>query len=235
MTYIAVSDKTVCVIFPKVGSMSIRSALGKIPHQQVTAKEALNYEERVAFYRDPVERLNSMFNMCWWGIHNNSNMTELVPDGVILAYGGKVSSPLRGFNSQRWTVKDEQKLQLALTAARDENPNISDRNLTRLLDQQDYERFVDHILVEQDPHWDSQVSLATDEGVLVPNISYRFEDINKEWSKHIGGTLPVLNHWEAVTKNPHKLGSLNQFYARDISKRAEIASNNPGNSGRGNN
>ena len=220
--YFAVSETVVICPWPKVATTSINAALGGIPNSQVTAKEAVdNYPIRIGWYRDHIERINSTFKMVWWGRHNNSNMSSLVPIDVIRAYGLKVSG-FRSDNPHHWTSENEAHFQATVSQLRDENPRIEDADLTLLLNQIDYENYINYILkADRNPHWEPQTSLSMDNGVFVPNKLLRFENIGADWAKYVGGLdFPHRNIAPAVQVSPYKVSELDDLYVDDIAMRA---------------
>jgi len=59
-----------------------------------------------------------------------------------------------------------------------------------------FEQFIDHVLQQPNPHWDSQVKQVTDKhGLYVPTITHKFEDIGEMWSHYSDATL---NHKNAA-------------------------------------
>lgn len=61
-----VDEKTLVCAVPKVGSQSIQEALSSVKGYIVTPEKALQIEKRIAFVRDPLERLISCFSHFWW-------------------------------------------------------------------------------------------------------------------------------------------------------------------------
>lgn len=57
----------------------------------------------------------------------------------------------------------------------------------------DYRAFIDFILEHENPHWQPQVELLTHEGVYVPTITERFEDLSHRFSHYLGGKLGISN------------------------------------------
>ena len=214
MSYYAVSDNTVVVVNLKAGSMAMRSSIMQTPFIEVTAKQALNYERRVMFLRDPIERVNSMFNMLYHLTTGNSSYDEILPSGVILAHGARVSN-FTGINDHRYTGKIRE--DCAVRIYRERIKLLSDDQIISKLDNEDYERYVDYILAgNKDDHWGVQVDLSKHNSELVPNIIHNFNELADKWQDYVTAPISKDNSWPAVTHDVYRLNDLNTFYADDL-------------------
>ena len=120
--FVKVNDSTVICVLPKVASMSIHEALSQVPHSIITAAEAALLPRRVAFFRDPLERVKSFFNQIWWGVHNNVRYDEFMDQSIVTAYGGKILK-LSHVNAHHWTTQNEEDYQAFLVALKAEFPS----------------------------------------------------------------------------------------------------------------
>lgn len=215
MPFYAVNEDTVICINPKAGSMSMHSALSQVPYTEVRASDALNFRVRVMFPRQPVNRLNSLFNMLWRMTLNNSSYEGMVPKGTIQAYSARVESRI-GSNEHRWTdtrraeyTEDKRVRELA--------GDNTDARLIASMNNDDYHRFVDYILADNhDDHWGSQIKLCTEGRNFIPTVAHRFEDVNTYWTNYVNSPLPTENSWPSVTHDEYRLSDLNRYYADDI-------------------
>ena len=62
----------------------------------------------------------------------------------------------------------------------------------------DYCTFVDFILAHENPHWQPQVELLTHEGVYVPTVTERFENLGARFSHYLKGKLGISNTSKAL-------------------------------------
>lgn len=212
---LAANDPVVMVVAPKAGSSSMRYALGKVPHLNISIEEAATYDNIIMFLRDPIERVNSLFNMFWRYALNNSRTTEFMPDTTIKAYGGRVKGGV-GSNEHHWTPALKSEYDTKLTLERASTP--LDGDLILSLNNQDYERFIDFILANPaaDDHWGSQVELATHNRVFLPTTVHPLSDLNLKWTDYVKSPIPQDNSWPAVSHDVYRLAELQTLYAKDI-------------------
>lgn len=208
--YLKVSTDTCIQVVSKVGSMSMRSAINQVPHQEIRVAEALLLPKRVMFVRHPLTRLASAFNHFWWLTLNNTRYHEFVPAGVILADGGRLEGRVGGnehhFSGDRKKFYDDK---LAEEIAK----GGTTEEIAVRLKQEDWNRFIDHVLSgNNDDHWAPQLDIAKHDGQIVANIAHRFEDVRTHWTKYVGGTLPELNSWQDVPKIDYRLAELRSYY-----------------------
>ncbi len=57
----------------------------------------------------------------------------------------------------------------------------------------DYPTFIDFIMSHENPHWQPQIELLTHEGVYVPTVTERFEDLPAHFSLYLKGKLGISN------------------------------------------
>ena len=214
MAFYAVSDSTVIIVNPKAGSRSMMESIELAPFTEVTALEALAYENRVLFLWHPLARLSSMFNMLYRITLNNGQYAEFMPVGTIKAHGSRVKNGV-GANEHHWKGTRKQEFIDSLVTER--LLSLTDDELELKLNNRDYRRYVELILAgNYNAHWGSQVALSSHEGVLVANIIHKFEDVNLHWLKYVQSPLPHLNSWPPVIHDPYKIPELRALYAADI-------------------
>lgn len=220
MSFVKTSNDTCICIFPKVASLSIWESIGSTQYATISGEDALKLPNRIAFYRDPIERVNSMFNHLHgiYGVYNGT--TDIIPDGTIIAYADRVDG-FRGENSHHWKQEHEDDLQARIQEFRGVNPSITNEQIKAEFIKEDYERFIDYILSDSpdNDHWRPQTAMSKDRGTFVPNIVYNFEQINEKWGDHFPGKLPQTNSWQNVPKQPYRLGELQSYYADDTARR----------------
>jgi len=214
MSYYAVSDTTVIAVNPKAGSMAMKSSISLTPFAEVTAELALAYDRRVMFVRDPIERVNSLFNMFYHLASGSSDFGEMVPHGIILAYGVRVGSFV-GLNDHRYVGETRALCEARIAAER--AAGLSDTQIINKLNNEDYKRFIDYILAgSQNDHWGQQTELSTHNGQLVPNILHDFNTIATYWQDYATAPIQKENSWPAVAHDEYRLADLRAFYADDI-------------------
>jgi len=214
MSYYAVSDTTVIAINPKAGSMAMRASISQTPFVEITAVQALEYEQRVMFIRDPVERVNSLFNMFYHLTTGCSGFSDTLPGDIILAYGARVGSFV-GANDHRYIGRKRYDCEARVNQER--NGTLSDEQITVKLNNEDYQRYIDYILAgNKDDHWGSQVALSSLDGQLVPNVIHNFSDIDTVWQDYVIAPIKQQNSWPSVSHDDYRLADLQAFYADDI-------------------
>jgi hypothetical protein len=83
--------------------------------------------------------------------------------------------------------------------------------------QGDYEAFIDHMLLHtNEEHWESQIVVASSNGVFVPTVCHRLDDIREKWENYFKGYLPWANSWSKLPVSDYRKPELLEFYARDI-------------------
>ena len=75
-----------------------------------------------------------------------------------------------------------------------------------------YEAFVDYALTNENEHWSPQVGLLGG----VPNVWYRFEDIDVFWPDYFDVALPHKNASPAHAVNGYRRNDIETKYRRDI-------------------
>ena len=78
-----------------------------------------------------------------------------------------------------------------------------------------YQAFIDHTLNTKGDHWDSQVELLTYNGVFLPTICHRFEDINEIWGQYRTGFIPHINGCVHETVPEYREDELKSKYKLD--------------------
>lgn len=85
------------------------------------------------------------------------------------------------------------------------------------MEQEEYEEFIDHIISEENTHWDSQIDLlTTSDGVFTPTIIHKFEDIKIYWENYAVGELPWDNAFSKVPHADYRVDDISHKYARDL-------------------
>ncbi len=150
MPFLSRAGSDVCIArILKVANRSIETwvcnAKGSL---EVSNEEALEYPRRVAFIRDPLERLKSSFFMARWEVRQG-HLWDNIPAEYLF---------------------------------------IENRGI-----QKDYEMFLDYVFNNENNHWKPQTDLISHNGVLVPNIYHRMQDISIHYDKYFDeGTIPHL-------------------------------------------
>jgi len=83
-------------------------------------------------------------------------------------------------------------------------------------DLAEYRRFIDYILKNNDPHWDSQYDLMLYNHSFVPNKVHKFDDIGSLWGLYAAGMLPHINAWTDRQYNHYRLDELLFKYSKDL-------------------
>lgn len=76
------NDTVICSC-KKAGSTSIHHAMQFVDHKQINAREALKHKTRVAFIRDPLERVDSVFNHFTHLARRDIDCSSHIADGII--------------------------------------------------------------------------------------------------------------------------------------------------------
>ena len=85
-------------------------------------------------------------------------------------------------------------------------------NAHKLAPSDSWERFIDHVLRKEDPHWSSQVELLGG----IPTQWFRFEDLRKIWPLYYSKALPHTNSSPVQAVNEYRSKELESKYRRDI-------------------
>lgn len=88
------------------------------------------------------------------------------------------------------------------------------------------------ILERDNIHWKPQLELHREQGILIPNKFYAFEDLGDTWVKELPGfalgrkneTRGIKRTWAEYeeTLTPKEMAQLRAFYKADINERARI-------------
>lgn len=224
-------DETCIFVNPRVGSLSMTTALHRVNHSIITLEEAQELPNRVMFMRHPIERLDSLFGRFYALALNSSKFSEFMPEGTIKAHGARVAG-LVGNNDQHWKGSKITDFQERLAAKRDQGP-ISNADLARWLDNGDFRRLVKYILEKDkdgnyknnDPHWGNQVDLCSLNGEFIPNIVHKFdteENIAIHWAKYVNEPITRIRPSLPIDHEEYLLEELKTYYAKDIQKWGQI-------------
>ena len=88
----------------------------------------------------------------------------------------------------------------------------------------DYKKFVDYVLKNSNPHWDSQIKMVTHKGKFIPTVVQKFEDINELWPTYYREPLSHINPSPKeykVTKT-YRLAELKKKFHTDIEAWANL-------------
>jgi len=83
----------------------------------------------------------------------------------------------------------------------------------------DWHVLVDQVLLKTNVHWAPQVDLVKWDGILIPNLVYRFEDMGKYWSQYIDKPLPIMNttdHTKVPPFDTYRMKELREYYLEDL-------------------
>ena len=211
-------NRHTCIsLTPKVGSTAVRYSVNKVPNTEITPEQALEYNFRVFWMRNPLERFDSGFNHWSGQINNNSDIEQFIPRGLITAEGHRVTGHV-GHNQHQTTQKMIDEYGVKVAFEKDKNTDISDNDLALKFHDADYQRFMDFILDgAEDEHWMHQLDQVRLGETFIPNIGYRFEAINETFSNHVPDViLEHLNHWRSVPHSVYRNEELKAFYKDDL-------------------
>jgi len=85
MNYILTGKGVVICTVPKCGSQSMVEALMKTKHTHLTKEGALSYDKRVAFIRDPFDRLEAVYSHFWHIAQSGARIDQFIPVEVLLS------------------------------------------------------------------------------------------------------------------------------------------------------
>lgn len=87
----------------------------------------------------------------------------------------------------------------------------------------EWKDFIEYVLKVDNVHWYPQVKLVTYDGIFVPNIVNRFEDIENTWPEYVDKKLPKINVSKDVEYYPlnHRREDIIVRYAEDFNCWAE--------------
>jgi len=201
--------------YPKVGSMAMREALGKTQATQITAEQALDYNFRVTFVRDPISRFRSFFNFASNHTRYRMFCRQFLPEGTITGEGYKVEgTQLANQHLDTQKMLNDYGVKYAL----EKSKGAVDSVIALRFHEQDWRRWVDHVLAgNNNEHWDSQVEMATLNGVYIPNIAHKFEEIQDHWQTYVPGSiLEQLNSSIPVPHSNYKEDEILANYQADL-------------------
>lgn len=213
--YLGAKDRNIAVaIITKVGSQSMMAAAHTFNAKVITPEEALEYEKVIAYLRNPITRINSLFNNLWH-VANYGGPVGMLPPGTITGFGGRLKNE-DWPNTHHWT---ESKRQIRDSTIDKLSNNLSIDEKAKELNNEDYRRYINHVIknVGADEHWQPQMEQLKHNGVLLPNVMHKFErDLNSTWLGYFGGRLPQENSWGNIDIDPFKLPELIEIYAEDL-------------------
>lgn len=76
--------------------------------------------------------------------------------------------------------------------------------------------FVDYTLITENEHFDSQVDQLTKDGIYIPTVTEKFENIMIHWGKYLGGSLPWVNGVVHQLVDDYRSDDLAVKYAKDM-------------------
>ncbi len=80
-----------------------------------------------------------------------------------------------------------------------------------------YESFIDHTFKMDNVHWNEQkAQLSTVEGVYIPTVTHRFEDLSLWWDLYFTTKLNHLNKSSSCEVNDYREEELLTKYHRDL-------------------
>ena len=80
-----------------------------------------------------------------------------------------------------------------------------------------YELFINHTFNHDNVHWNEQYSqLSDDEGVYIPTVTHRFEDLSQWWDLYFNNEIPHLNKSSSYEVNDYREVELLTKYHRDL-------------------
>lgn len=215
MSYVQVSDDTCIKVVSKAGSQSMNEAFNSIVSEEISVEEALALDNRVMFLRNPVTRVNSVFNHVYGSNLYHSDFSQHIDSDIIKSHGARYAGAFY-HNEHHYSVEKQRDYNEAV--ARHEEIGGTREEIVRRMNNEDYRRFIDLVLSgNKDQHWAPQVSQAIHNGRLVCNIVRKFEDVGERWRDHVpGGKLPHINSWGSVERSDYLTTALREYYAEDL-------------------
>lgn len=206
----------------------MREALPSTTNPEITIKQSLALKNRVVFFRDPIERLHSLFNMMWDLAINNSGYGEIAPIGTIMAYGGRSDGEV-SLNQHHWN--DSKRQAYLNREAVEKGKGKPDAEVVKGLNQEDWKRLVDHVLSSRntDSHWGVQHDLCSSGERFLPNIAHLFttqEQVAADWSKYCATDIQTIGRTKTVPVDDYRLADLRAFYKKDLDFITDIGRSN---------
>ena len=161
-----VKNNIAIAVIPKNGSTSLRNFVGATDIYD--SKSVMQFNTRIAFIREPFDRLGSAYS--FFKYLNDSNQ-----------------------NGSKSASKDSTR---------------------------SYENFVDHTFEIRNMHWNPQVEVLYDEGVLIPTHVYRLHEMHDVWERHFQGIYPALtvsNKASRLPVNDYRSDEIKKKYKGDLS------------------
>jgi hypothetical protein len=196
----------------------MHQTINQAPNTQIDKNAARLLPNRVVFIRDPLERFNSFFNHLYaMELNSTGYSAGFLPKDQVFAFGERLRGSI-GTNDWKF---DPQRYAMKIAADRG---GREDTTLATYLDNKDYEALVDYVLSRQstDDHWGSQTDLCSDDSGFIPNLVFKFEDVNSTWSTYFSSPLIHSNSWPTISHDPYRLAELESFYADDIALRGTL-------------
>lgn len=81
-----------------------------------------------------------------------------------------------------------------------------------------YEEFVDYILENEDRHWHPQVERLSVQGIFVPTVVERFENLSVVWRNYDHMVFPHLNKTKDLYEYDeyYRIMELREYYDEDL-------------------
>lgn len=79
-----------------------------------------------------------------------------------------------------------------------------------------WEVFVDHILLNSNKHWDSQVGMLTLDGLYLATVTERFEDISKRFGHYMPEGLELTNESIKCKTSTYRKADIAAKYKEDF-------------------
>lgn len=221
--YEVVPDTTCVITIRKVGSNSMDSAIGRGWHKIISSADAMLLPNRVIFFKDHNERIDSNFKHFSRVALNNSKLTGILPPGIITGFGLRYSGEL-GCNEHHWRGRRVEVYNALVASLKAEG--LTDEQIVLWLNRRDYKAFIGHLLSNAEEHWAPISTLAMHEGLPIWNIAYKFDnssDISRDWLKHVTIPLGVENSWPSVPRGPdYRQNDIDSLYVGDTVIRSGI-------------
>ena len=80
----------------------------------------------------------------------------------------------------------------------------------------EWPKFVDYALENDNPHWRSQISFISDDSGMVANRLHKFENVGRCWEEYYQGILPWINATSKVPYADYRVDDINRFYKADL-------------------
>ena len=145
--------------------------------------------------------------------NGSTSMRNCNPTGAILKNEEVLSVPVR----VAWIRNPLDRMQSAYSFFFYLNERGSNgRTIPSIDDTRSWENFVDLVLTTENMHWCKQVEALTHDGIYVPTVTHKFEDIMELWGNYLPGLLPWQNACSKLPINDYRSDDIEEYYKEDF-------------------